>query len=92
VDVETPPTIPYREVAAIVEAVRTGRLVDRMPVGTRVSLRPIPKVNARAIFMIWNAASDASLYEVRFRGSDVVFVVAVRGTQVELRYWVREIS
>jgi hypothetical protein len=90
VDVETPPTIPYGEVAAIVEAVATGRLVDRMPRQTRVSLRPIPEVDAKSIFMIWNDALESSLYTVRFRGTNVVFLVVVRGTQVELRSWRRE--
>jgi hypothetical protein len=90
VDVETPPTIPYGEVAAIVEAVATGRLVDRMPRQTRVSLRPIPEVDAKSIFMIWNDALESSLYAVRFRGTNVVFLVVVRGTQVELRSWRRE--
>ena len=41
---------------AIVEAVRTGSLVDRMPAGTRVRLRPVPKVDYRTIFMIWHDA------------------------------------
>lgn len=90
VDVETPATITYGEVAAIVEAVRTGRLVDRMPLQTRVSLRPIPKVDAKSIFVIWNDSLDPSLYVVRFRGINVVFLVVVRETQVELRSWRRE--
>jgi len=91
-DIETPPTIPYDAVVAIVEAVRTGRLVDSMPYGTRVPLRPIPKVDAKSIVVVWTDHFDPSLYVVRFRGVNAVFQVAVRGTRVELRTWWREYS
>jgi hypothetical protein len=89
-DVETPPTIPYDAVVAIVDAVRNGRLVDRMPYGTRVPLRPIPKVDAKSIVVVWTDHFDPSLFVVRFRGVNAVFQVAVRGTRVELRTWWRE--
>ena len=92
VDVETPTNIPYGEVAAIVEAVRTGRLVDRMPVGTRVPLRPIPKVDYKSIFVIWQDFQDKSRYRVHFRGNSVVFLVRVQGGQVLLLEWQREQS
>jgi hypothetical protein len=92
VDVETPPTIPYGEVAAIVEAVRTGRLVDRMPVGTRVPLRPVPKVDYKSIVVIWQDHQDQSRYAVYFRGNSAVFLVKVQGGQVLLLEWRREIA
>jgi len=90
IDVETPSNIPYSEVSAIVEAVRTGRFVDRMPVNTRVPLRPVPKVDYRSIVVIWQDVVDQSRYAVRFRGTNVVFCVVVRGGQVQLLEWRRE--
>jgi len=92
VDVETPTNIPYGEVAAIVEAVRTGHMVDRMPVGTRVPLRPVPKVDYKSIFVIWQDFQDKSRYRVHFRGNSVVFLVRVQGGQVLLLEWQREQS
>lgn len=92
IDIETPADISYEDVGAIVEAVRTGRLVDRMPVGTRVRLRPVPKVDYRTIFMVWHDVVDQSRYEVRFRGRNVVFSVAVRARQVHLLEWRTEMS
>jgi hypothetical protein len=91
-DVETPANIPHDEVAAIVEAVRTGRLVDRMPKGTRVPLKPVPKVDFRSIFKVWHDVVDQSRYVVRFRGTEVVFSVVVRGGQVHLLEWRTEIA
>jgi hypothetical protein len=87
VDVETPTNIPYGEVAAIVEAVRTGRLVDRMPVGTRVPLRPVPKVDYKSIFVIWQDHQDQSRHAVRFRGNSPVFLVKVQDGMVRCSFW-----
>ena len=90
IDVETPFNIPYDEVVAIVEAVRTSRFVDRMPMNTKVPVRPVPKVDYRSIFVIWQDVMDRSRYAVHFRGNSVVFLVAVHGGQVHLLEWRRE--
>ena len=92
VEVETPPIISYRDVPAIVEAVRTARLVNRLPPTYRGDSRRLPKVDAHSIFLIWNSQSDPTVYKVNFRTTNVVLFVAVRGTVVELRDWATEQS
>jgi hypothetical protein len=91
-DIETPSTIPYADVAAIVEAVRTGRLVNRLPPEYRGNSRSIPKVEARSIRVIWTYQPDPAVYKVNFRATNVVLLVAVRGTLVELRGWMTEVA
>jgi hypothetical protein len=91
-DVETPSTISYAEVVAIVEAIRSGRLVNRLPPEYLGKNRQIPKVDAAAIYSVWNAHLDPALYAVRFRTTNIVLVVAVRGSTVELRGWNTEIA
>jgi hypothetical protein len=91
-DVETPSTVPYADVAAIVVAVRTGSLVNRLPPEYRGNRRQIPKVDAKAIFVVWNYQQDPALYKVNFRSGNVTMLLAVRGTLVELRGWIEEVS
>lgn len=91
IDVETPPSVPHGDVAAIVAAVRAGRLVNRLP-PAHGNGRRLPQVNARSIYLIWNSQPDPALYKVWFRTTNVVLVVAVRGTVVELRDWMTEVS
>jgi hypothetical protein len=92
IDVETPSSIPYADVAAIISAVREERLVNRLPAEYRGDNRRIPKVDAKSIFMIWNDQHNAALYKVNSRTTNVVLLVAVRGGQVELRGWMTEMA
>lgn len=89
-DVETASTTPYADVAAIVQRVKANQLLNRLPPAYRG--KPIPKVDGKAIYLIWNDQHEPSLYTVRFRSTNVVLLVAVRGTWVELHGWVTEVS
>ena len=92
IDIETPANISYDEAAAIVEAIRTGRWVDSMPAKTYVPLRPVPKVDYKSIFLIWQDTVDQSRYAVHFRTGSVVFLVKVQDGKVHLLEWRREIA
>jgi hypothetical protein len=66
--------------------------VNRLPPEYRGKNRQIPKVDVAAIYSVWNSHFDPALYDVRFRTTNVVLVVAVRGSTVELRGWRTEIA
>jgi hypothetical protein len=90
VDIETPPTLPYRDTQRIFQAIKTGRLLDRLP---KPDVRgPLPKVDARSINLIWDSPWHPSLLKVGFRGSNVIYEVLVRENVIELHHWGREIS
>jgi hypothetical protein len=92
IDVESPSSISLASVTAIVTAIRTGSLLNRLPPEYRGNQRQIPKVDARTIYQVWNDSVGGTLYVVRSRTTNVVLVVAVLGTVVELREWRTEIA
>lgn len=89
-DVETPSTVTYNDVMAIVTAVGAGRLENGLPVQYRAKFAELPTLNARSVAFVSFDHHDPALYRVSFADPNVVLIVAVTGKRVELRSWARE--
>lgn len=69
-DIETSANIQYGQVDAIVQAIKTRRLVKRLPPSYGDGMSA-PTVDARSISQVWHHEQDQSPYTVRFRRSNI---------------------